>query len=137
MRPMSLAKRVAILEYVIAQLAEQAGVAIPSTTEAEDDGFEAAWAVFPERAGGNSKTAAAKAYRARLRAGATPEALLDATLRYAAYCKADGRVGTEFVLMGSTFYGPNGRWQDEWRGKGPVDPDLDELLATVRMARED
>ncbi|MCV3031336.1 DNA-binding protein, partial [Escherichia coli] len=46
--------------------------------------FEQAWQEYPKRAGGNSKSAAFKAWKARLREGIKPEAMLDGVKRYAA-----------------------------------------------------
>ena len=47
------------------------------------DGFEQAWAIYPKRSGGNSKADACKAWKARVKTGATVQELLDGTRRYA------------------------------------------------------
>lgn len=80
----------------------------------EPPGFAEAWAAYPKRAGDNPRQKAAAAYRARLTEGETPQALLDGTLRYAAFCQATGKAGTEYVKQGSTFYGPQKGYQADW-----------------------
>jgi helix-turn-helix protein len=75
--------------------------------------FERTWSAYPKRQGDNSKMAAFKKYKVAVRRGATPAELQRAVERYAAECKAHDRVGTEFVKMASTFFGPNEHWK-EW-----------------------
>jgi hypothetical protein len=81
-----------------------------------DDGytpeFERIWSAYPKRQGDNSKMAAFKKYKAAVRHGATPAELQRAVERYAADCMAHDRIGTEFVKMASTFFGPNAPWKD-------------------------
>ena len=76
--------------------------------------FEQAWQAYPKRSGGNSRVAAEKAWKARLAQGHKPDAMYDGTLRYALYCELSSRVGTEYVMMASTFYGPTLRFTEEW-----------------------
>lgn len=87
-------------------------------------GFEEFWSVFPRRAGGNPKTRAVKAYRARLRDGHTPEVMLEGARRYAEFIRATGKEGTEYVLQAATFVGSDKRFQEEWAkpGEGNVAP---------------
>ena len=74
--------------------------------------FERAWSLYPSRGDSdNPKWPAFKAWRARLREGATQETLMLATERYAAHCRRKGSWGTEFVRQAATFYGPNEIWQ--------------------------
>jgi len=80
------------------------------------EAFTACWDAYPSRAGGNPKKAAYKAWVARVREGVDPDELLKATQAYAKHCRQSGRAGTEFVMMGRTFYGPNERWA-EWQKK--------------------
>ncbi|EFH3516504.1 GntR family transcriptional regulator, partial [Escherichia coli] len=67
--------------------------------------FEQAWQEYPKRAGGNSKSAAFKAWKARLREGIKPETMLDGVRRYAAWVRATGNTGTQFVKQAATFFG--------------------------------
>ncbi|HBV0232141.1 TPA: DUF1983 domain-containing protein [Escherichia coli] len=47
--------------------------------------FEQAWLAYPKRAGGNSKSAAFKAWKARLNEGVNPETMLEGVKRYAGW----------------------------------------------------
>ena len=50
-------------------------------------------------------------WRARLRAGITAAEMVAGTKRYAEHCRAEGKVGTTFVLMAATFFGPDLRFR--------------------------
>ncbi|HFR5705714.1 replication protein [Escherichia coli] len=77
--------------------------------------FEQAWQEYPKRAGGNSKSAAFKAWKARIREGVTPETMLDGVRRYAAWVRATGNTGTQFVKQAATFFGPDRHFEDFWQ----------------------
>ncbi|NKJ45850.1 hypothetical protein CIC12_03645 [Burkholderia sp. SG-MS1] len=85
-----------------------------ASAQAVDERFEQAWAAYPKRAGGNSKRDALKAWSARLAAGEHEDNMLAGTKRYAAFCAATGKVGTEYVKLASTFFGPARHFADEW-----------------------
>jgi hypothetical protein len=76
--------------------------------------FEAAWKALPARSGTNPKRGAYKAWQARVRAGAHPDDILAGCQRYAAFCEATGKVGTEFAMQGSTFFGPDEHFTQQW-----------------------
>ncbi|MFZ4170923.1 hypothetical protein ACEV60_20025 [Enterobacter ludwigii] len=76
--------------------------------------FEQAWQVYPKRAGGNSRAAAFKAWKARLKDGVKPEAMLAGVQRYAAYVRATGSAGTQFVKQTATFFGPDLHFEEAW-----------------------
>ena len=76
--------------------------------------FDEAWALYPKRAGGNSQAGARKAWDARIKAGVDPAAMVSGTRRYAAFCTATGKVGTEFVKMAASFYGPQHHYLEAW-----------------------
>ena len=80
--------------------------------------FLKAWSEYPKREGGNSRAEAWKAWRARVRNGASEEDLIEGTRRYATYCQAKGIVGTPFVKQAATFFGSGEHWREEWK----VDP---------------
>lgn len=82
--------------------------------------FDAAWTAYPKRAGGNSKTLARKAFEARLRTGVKPEALLSGVERYAAFVRATGKEGTEYVKQAATFFGPSEHWLEDWAPPEPA-----------------
>ncbi|EHK6582547.1 helix-turn-helix domain-containing protein, partial [Escherichia albertii] len=77
--------------------------------------FEQAWQEYPKRAGGNSKSAAFKAWKARIREGIKPESMLDGVKRYAAWVRATGNTGTQFVKQAATFFGPDRHFDDTWQ----------------------
>ncbi len=78
--------------------------------------FESAWNDYPKRAGSNSKKEAYRAWNARLKEGHTTEAMHEGTKRYAAYCKATDRLGTEYVMQAATFFGPDDppKFSNDW-----------------------
>lgn len=70
---------------------------------------------YPKRAGGNPPGPAFESWRARLREGVSAEVLESAVERYAAFCAATGKIGTEFVMQASSFFGPKKRgWEQDW-----------------------
>lgn len=96
----------------------------PPIAEAEGDAeaevFTTLWADYPKRAGSNSRTAALKAVAARLKMGANAEDMLTGVRRYAAYIRATGREGTEYVKQAASFFGPNEHWLEPWDTPIPV-----------------
>ncbi|WP_079964567.1 helix-turn-helix domain-containing protein [Salmonella enterica] len=77
--------------------------------------FETAWLAYPKRAGGNSKSAAFKAWKARLKDGVKPEDMLAGVKRYAAYVRTTGSVGTQYVKQAATFFGPDRHFEEPWQ----------------------
>lgn len=77
--------------------------------------FEEAWQAYPKRAGGNSKAAAFKAWKARLKDGVKPEDMLAGVKRYAAYVRTTGSVGTQYVKQAATFFGPDRHFEEAWQ----------------------
>lgn len=77
--------------------------------------FETVWQAYPKRAGGNSKAAAYKAWKARLKDGVKPDDMLAGVKRYAAYCRATGNTGTQFVKQTATFFGPDRHFEEAWQ----------------------
>ncbi|WP_096836949.1 helix-turn-helix domain-containing protein [Escherichia coli] len=77
--------------------------------------FEQAWQEYPKRAGGNSKSAAFKAWKTRIREGVTPETMLNGVKRYAAWVRATGNTGTQFVKQAATFFGPDRHFDESWQ----------------------
>lgn len=76
--------------------------------------FEACWAEYPKREGGDSKAAAHKAWRARVAQKVLPSDLLAGTKRYLEYCQAKGWIGSGYVKQAATFYGPSEYWTLPW-----------------------
>lgn len=77
--------------------------------------FETAWQAYPKRAGGNSKSGAFKAWKARLKGGVKPEDMLAGVKRYAAYARATGSVGTQYVKQAASFFGPDRHFEESWQ----------------------
>jgi len=78
------------------------------------------WDIYPKRSGSNPKRKAFQAWRARALESTVP-GWLDAVndmdsgaLRYAAYCDATSKTGTEFVLQTATFLGPDKHYLEDW-----------------------
>ncbi len=82
--------------------------------------------VYPERGGNQPWAKALKTINARLKDGATWSEILDGAGRYAVFCKATGKLGTEFVLQAATFCGPEQHYLKPWN--------LPATKADVRLA---
>ena len=96
--------------------------------------FEEAWRVLPKRSGTNSKRDAFKAWQARVKDGEKPEDILAGCQRYAAFCEATGKIGTEYVMQGATFFGPSLHFQGDFKAptakpSGPI------LVDDYKLAR--
>lgn len=82
--------------------------------------FEAAWAKYPKRTGGNPKKSAFKAWKARIREGASAAELEKAVENYALSVSVHGKAGTEFVKQAATFFGPDEHWRDALGASAPA-----------------
>lgn len=78
--------------------------------------FLDAWESYPRKI---EKRAAFRAWTARVRAGAKPEALAAAAANYATWVERSG-TPPGFVKHGSTFFGPDEPWQDYAERVPPV-----------------
>lgn len=86
-----------------------------SSKENYSNEFEKAWQAYPKRAGGNSKAAAWKAWKARIKDGVNTEAMLAGVNRYAGYVRATGSAGTQYVKQAATFFGPDRHFEEPWQ----------------------
>ncbi|WP_208324745.1 hypothetical protein [Raoultella planticola] len=87
--------------------------------------FEQVWAIYPRRAGGNSKSDAFKAWHARIRDGTSAEEMFSGVERYAAFVTAEGSLNTQFVKQAKTFFGPGLHFSEPWaiqQAPGARDP---------------
>ena len=82
----------------------------PST----DDVFEQAWRLYPSRNGSNPKQQALVAWKARIKAGFTPNQLLDGVTRYSAWCASTRKTGTETVMQAKRFFGSGNEFLNLW-----------------------
>lgn len=78
------------------------------------DEFESVWKIYPKRAGGNSKQTAWKAWSARIKSGVAPQEIFEGVQRYAKFVAATGKLNTEFVKQGATFFGPAQHYAEPW-----------------------
>lgn len=76
--------------------------------------FEAVWALYPARHGGNPKKDAFKHWNARRRDGVSAEEMLAGVQRYAAHLKAAGKLGTEYVMQAVRFFGTSRQYAEPW-----------------------
>lgn len=81
--------------------------------------FEIAWRTYPARHTPANKYNAFKAWNARLRAGHTVQAMQMGIDRYHAHVVANGKIGTEFVLMPETFLGVACHFLTAWTVTAP------------------
>ena len=108
-------------------LSMEYGVSSMEYGELTNYGFALTWKLYPKRAGGNSRADAEKCWNARIKNGVSEQELHEGTARYAAFCVATGKVGTEYVKQARTFYGPAGHWRELWEipakkvAKGEID----------------
>lgn len=89
---------------------------VPTVTSKKDfsPDFETAWTHYPKRAGSNNKKTAWKAWRARIKSGASPQEIIYGVQRYAAFVTATGKLNTEFVKQATTFFGPAEHYAESW-----------------------
>jgi hypothetical protein len=78
--------------------------------EAEFDKLWPAWKGRPN----NSKKAGLEKYIVQRRKGVSWEELRDATIAYYEYCQEEDSLGTKYMLMAQTFFGPHERWKGPW-----------------------
>lgn len=105
--------------------------------------FAVAWSERPRRAGSDPKDRARAAFMARVAEGVSPDVMLAGVRRYAAFCTATGKIGTEYVQQAGTFFGPGRHYENPWTppaSSRPNDsrPELDRarrLLAIVDRAQ--
>lgn len=90
----------------------------PTTVDSLPAEFLEAWAAYPKRLGTNARAEALKAWRARIRDGIKPADLMAGVKRYAAFCSATRKTGTEHVMQAVRFFGPSEQWAQDWGAGG-------------------
>ena len=73
------------------------------------------WAIYPKRLPNNSKAKAFKAYKARIKQGYEHSAILAGLNRYRACKAAQNTIGTEYIMLAATFFGPDEHFLEEWQ----------------------
>ena len=93
--------------------------------------FEELRAVYPKRGGAQPWSRAVKAANKRIREGVRFNTMIEGARRYAGYCEATGKVGTEFVMQAATFLGPDQHYLEPWTLQGSDEYEPDEFDASV------
>lgn len=76
--------------------------------------FEDLRRIYPKRAGDQGWSKALKACGARLKEGYSWQEIIAGAERYAIFCRATGKVGTEFAKQAATFVGPEKHFLQPW-----------------------
>jgi hypothetical protein len=107
-----------------------------ASTKGYGPAFTALWGIYPKRAGGNPIDRAFKAYNKRIKDGNGNEHFLIkyGIERYASFCDATGKTGTEYVMQAATFFGPDKHYENDWTipdtvRKSAIPRDNDEMLS--------
>ena len=80
----------------------------------EKHDFESFKVIYPKRSGSQLWSGAIRAANARIKEGATVQDMIDGTYRYAAYCNAIDKTGTQYVMQALTFLGPGKHFLEPW-----------------------
>jgi hypothetical protein len=103
--------------------------------------FEAAWKAYPARDGDNPKSAAFRCWGARLADGHSAQEMITGSERYAAWCVATGKTGTETVMQAKRFFGPDKPFLNTWEHKplqrGNVSAPVRDRLGTLKRGEGD
>lgn len=86
---------------------------------------------YPKRAGSQRWHDALGAYRARVREGTSPQAILLGVRRYAAFIRATGKERTEHVQQAATFLGKNRGYELPWHPPAKPETPGQRLLRTL------
>ena len=118
---------------LIQLLAKKKPVKARAVKEEYSAAFEMTWDEYPKRAGSNPKNKAWSAFHKRFHEESVWQTILWGTERYAKYCKATGKTGTEYVMQAATFFGPERHYENDWTipasvTKAKVPKDNDEML---------
>lgn len=87
---------------------------VAATTE-----FDVAWKKYPKRSGNNPRKDAEEAWNARAKSGVATADMLAGLDRYAKWCEATGKIGTEHVMRASTFFGPSKPFEQDFALPAP------------------
>ena len=79
-----------------------------------DPKFEEFRAAYPKRNGGHRWPDAAKCFALLCVNGVPADDMIAGAKRYAAFLRATGKEGTEYVQQAATFLGRNRSWEEAW-----------------------
>jgi len=88
--------------------------------------------VYPKRAGSQPWSKAQRAINARLKAGATWEAIIDGAKRYREWVRLTGKEHTEIVMQAATFCGPELHFSNPWNP-----PEVKKKRLTMHQAQRE
>ena len=98
----------------------------PKARHEYEPAFEELWKAYPARNGSNPKWKAQQAWRMRRKehtrrhitdspdSGMIENAMLEGVKRYAAWCEATSKTGTEMVQQAPRFLGPSREYENKW-----------------------
>ena len=86
----------------------------PTTAPAVPAEFADFRKAFPKRSGAQPWSRALTVIRARLKDGSSWSEILAGTERYAKFCDATTKTGTEYVMQAATFCGPEKHFLEPW-----------------------
>ena len=84
------------------------------TSQDEKFDFDSFKEVYPKRSGAQPWAKAVKAAKARIKEGASLDAMIYGALRYAEFCEATDKTGTEYVMQAVTFLGQEKHFMEPW-----------------------
>jgi len=76
--------------------------------------FERVWNLYPKRTGDNPKKPAYQCFNARLKTDSIQN-IEAGVIRYARYCDATDKVGTEYVMQAKRFFGTSKPYMNDWK----------------------
>ena len=86
----------------------------PNPADGEGD-WKAFKNTYPQRSGEQGWVAAEQLWKENIAAGVVASDMLAGAMRYAAWCNAEGKAGTHYVLMPANWLHPaKRRWQELW-----------------------
>jgi len=91
-----------------------------STCEVDESEFDEAYKALPKRKPSHNRKSALRAYNARRRAGVSAEELLEGAKRYARYVRSEKKESSRYVMMASTFFGPDQHYAQSWEVERPT-----------------
>ena len=83
-------------------------------SELPEDFLDQIKAIYPSRSGGQGWPNTRKAIMRHVKNGTSFEDIIAGTKKYAAWCDATGKTGTELVKMAQTFFGPGEWWGEDY-----------------------
>ena len=114
-------------------LAKKKPVKSSSSTTEYGTSFLKAWGLYPKRVGANPKRSANSAFRARAKEHHNPytavREMISGAQEYAKFCDATSKTNTEFVMMASTFFGPDKHYLTDFSIPDTMPRNNDDLIA--------